>query len=230
MASTNLIWITDKRHANSSISIVPLKAVYDLAKSHLVLHSLYQTGEKSSSLPHNARTATTILGEAIYQLLCRYPDGWQKLKIAPNHDRNPPLENSMNHLADMLDEFYDINAISGRAVVYWLVDRIDTIFWRTDNSSLGLLEGPPQVRDLDKAERKQIARASSTLESFLGCLNSLTRCTDRLEGARTSIRERKWELRVLVSSNYEISALRRGSHGSDEDISWGPGNWVDLVV
>lgn len=226
--ATNLIWISDKRHANSSISIVPLKAIEDLAESRLVMHSLYQTGETVSSLPHNARTATTILGEAMYQLLCRFPDAWQKYRPISSQNRGSPVEDAMNQFVELLDAYADMKSDNERVVVYWLIDRIDTIFWRTDNSSFGLLEGPPQLGDLAKAERRQIARASSTLEDFLEQLSSMPRRIDRTTGSR-QLYEKKWELKVLVTSHYELSALR-GSHGGDEELVWGPGKWIDLVV
>jgi len=41
--------------------------------------------------------------------------------------------------------------------------------------------------------------------------------------------ERKWELKVLVSSHYEVDALRR-SHGIEEEVEWPTGKWIDVVV
>jgi hypothetical protein len=229
--STSLIWITDKRHATSSVSVASLKAIDDLAESHLVLHSLYQTGAIVSSLPQNARTAITILGEALYQLLCSCPNIWHKYKPIPNQDCGTSLNTLMEQFTSLLNAWCDSspNSNDERKKVYWLVDRIDTVFWRTDNSSLRLSEGPPQASSLSNAERKQVARASTTLEDFLDHLNSMSPRSDRADRERKEGYARKWELKVLVSSHYEVSALR-STHGSDEEAIWGPGKWIDLVV
>jgi hypothetical protein len=164
------------------------------------------------------------------QLLCRCPDAWQKYKLALTQGRRPPLEGITSQFVEFLNAYSAINSNDETVAVYWLIDRIDTIFWRTDSSSLGLLGGPPQLGDLNESKRKQIARALSTLEDLLGHLNLMSRHIHRTTG-NVQLCEKKWEpkVKVLVSSHYESSALR-GSHGGDGDIVWGLGKWIDLVV
>jgi hypothetical protein len=229
--STSLLWITDKRPTNSSISVVPLQVIETHAKSHLVLHSLYQSGELMLPLPQNARTATTILREAKYQLLSNCPELWRHYKPIPDQDNS--LDSLVEQFASLLDAYSDLEAVKGRTKIYWLIDRIDTIFWRTHNAPNRLCEGPPQLNVLSKpeckAEYRQVARSSVTLDDFLERLNVISRRPNEKTEESQTRSERKWEHKVLVSSHYEVEALKR-SHGSEDEATWAPGKWTDLVV
>lgn len=73
-----IIWLTSKRPTDQTISHISLDPIESLedngkARAPIYLHSLHQEGFRSTTLPDNIRTPSTLLKEAIFQLLLYKP-------------------------------------------------------------------------------------------------------------------------------------------------------------
>lgn len=210
-----LLWITDKTHKDTSISVVAVEAIERYAPTNMVLHSLSQVGIATSPLPQSARTATTIIKEATYQLMHHEPELWL-IHETHDEDNEPFVSPSLSTLVQGLARLLDALTFekTEKTTIYWVIDRIDTVFWKTKNNALGLSESPHR-NEFTKSEQLRVASNTVTIEDFLKALENLGR--------------EKWEIKVLITSWYSPGAIMR-SHGIETDDEDAVATWISELI
>jgi hypothetical protein len=229
------MWVTDKRRIDSSISTVALEMIERLNKQRiergdigLVLHSVHQVGCEASPLPQNARTAMTIIKEAMYQTLSSTSDLW--LKYVSHQEDDPFKQTSLKQLFTSFSQLLDLYCTattqateSMPRAIYWIIDRVDTAFWATGKG----LSDSPHRNQFSKSESLHVCANSVALDDLLRLL----------EAATSQKKGQKWILKVLVTSHYDHDTLNRAYGGrprsdeeDDEEVLSDGEHWVEILV